>query len=509
MLTFPELLTGLGILAASTLFTAFIGWKSRVNLRQTKKDTEHAIETAKSEAQSIIEQANSELEDIKKIAHEETEQLAAQIKRTEDILTMKESFFQKRTAKGQEITSQIAALSTEIRRMKSEMENLDQKMSEKLVAIAGVGKSEIKLEIVRQLENQVLAGKDNFMMKSESAAKDTAQRQAQKIILASIQKYASPTSSERSSSTVKLSRDEIKGQFVGKNEQNLLFFEESAEVDVIFNDMPKTINISAYNLVKRQIAVRALGKLVSKRSPITKDLIKKCLEEAEKETDEVIMEIGHATAKVMDLKNIPDELIHIIGRLNFRTSYGQNILKHSIEVSAIATVLAYELGANIETCRLAAFFHDIGKAVDYEREGAHDDLSKEILEKFNFSPEIVYAAYAHHDKVPANTIPAMIVKASDAISAGRPGARLESLDKYLERLKNLEKTAQFFEGVKKTFAISAGRELRIIVDHEKITDEGVSLLAKNVARKIETDLTYPGKIKVNVIRKTKAVDYAL
>lgn len=508
MFTLSQLFLAFGVLAMTMLGVAFVGYKPPVDVRLAKKEKNEKLLVAEKEAQELLIQAKNRTNDVKKRAHEENEHFRQQLERMETLMNTKDGFFKKRELRCQELHTLLGNEQQLIAQLKAVYSNQKNKADDKLVELSGMQKNEVKELLIETYRQDILAEKEKRIAKVEEATKDTAKRRAKEILLEAIQKYSAPTSVEQKTSTVTVPRDEVKGYLLGKDGSLIQYFEEISEVDVIFNDLPKTIHVSAYNLIKRHIATSALEKLVRKRSIITQESMKKALEDSEKETDENILETGRQVAKTLKLKDTPQDLLRIIGRLNFRTSYGQNILKHSFEVAALATTLAHELGADVETCRLAAFFHDIGKAIDYEVEGAHDDLSKQILEKYGFSPEVVYAAYAHHDKVPANTIPSMIVKAADAISAGRPGARQESMQKYLERLGALEETAMSFTGVQKTFAISAGREIRVIVDPEEIQDEGVQQLAKNIAHKIETDLTYPGKIKVNVIRKTRSIDYA-
>lgn len=263
-------------------------------------------------------------------------------------------------------------------------------------------------------------------------------------------------------------------------------------------------------LVKRRIAQKAMEKLIQTRGDINKLVIQNIIKAAEKETDEELYELGKKALEKMGINHDDKEFLRIVGRLQYRTSYGQNIMKHSMEVGWVAAMLGSELGLNVATCKTGGFLHDLGKAIDQDPniKDAHDRLSKEIMEKFKFSKEEVHAAWAHHDAVPQETPEALIVKAADAISAGRPGARQESFDKYIERIRALEETALAFDGVRSAFAISAGRELRVIVEPESITDDKMHTLAKQMATKIESELTYPGQIKVNIIRRTKHVEIA-
>jgi len=321
---------------------------------------------------------------------------------------------------------------------------------------------------------------------------------------------SSPTSVESKITLINVPKDHIKGKIVGKNAQNIEELEKLLDVEVVFNDLPNTISVSSYSLTNRRIAQKTIEKLINIRTDITASEIKKAIIKSENEIEEEFFAIGQRALKQLNIQETDHDLIKTIGRLEFRTSYGQNIMKHSMEVAWAAMMIASELSADVNVCKIAGFLHDLGKAIDQDPnvQGAHDFLTKELMEKYKFSEEEVHAAWTHHDSAPAKTAEAMIVKAADAISAGRPGARQESLDRYIERLQALEKTANAFKGVQKSFAISAGRELRVIVDPETIKDENMNEMANQIAKEIEENITYPGKIKVNVIRRIKYTELA-
>lgn len=481
--------------------------KDQEKRRQAEAKKEKMLIEAKAEAEDIREKARAKIDQVKKEAREDNQRLQQQLNKAESILKMKNEILDRRQKKNRVIKDFLDGEVEAVKKMRQNTTGLDQKIEEKLLEITALTKEDAQKELIRHACHDIILDKENYLKKDEEIHKDIARKEAEHILRGAIQKYSAATATEKFSSTVEVKRDVVKGYIVGKEGQNIVLFEELLEVDVIFNDQPRTITVSSPDLVKREIAVSALKKLVKERV-VTLDKIRHKIKDAEQEMAKKIRTEGQKIAQKLGLEKHPPDFIRILGRLKFRSSYGQNILKHSYEVSAFATMLASELNANIEICRIAGFLHDIGKAVDFELEGAHDDLGKELLEKYGFSEEIVHAVYAHHEKVPCKTIEAMLVKASDAISAGRPGARQESLDRYLERLHALEDTALKFKGVKKAFAISAGREVRIIVEPEEIDDSGVKELAHNVAEEVEEKLTYPGKIKVNVIRRTRAIDYA-
>ncbi|MBU1152176.1 HDIG domain-containing protein, partial [Patescibacteria group bacterium] len=346
----------------------------------------------------------------------------------------------------------------------------------------------------------------------EESLRENAPKFAKTTIVNTIQRLCSPTSVESKVVLIKVPQDKIKGKVVGKNGNNIKKLEELIDVDVIFNDLPQTISLSSYNLVNRKIAEIAIEKLIRVKDEINEQVVEKLVEQARKETDEELYVVGKKALKKMEItfEKEDRDLVKTIGRLQYRTSYGQNIMKHSMEVSWAATIIASELGANVQVCRIAGFLHDLGKAIDQDPDvqGAHDFLTKELMEKYGFNEAEIHAAWTHHESEPPKTPEALIVMAADAISAGRPGARQESIDRYIERIQALEGTAMSFDGVKKSFAISAGREVRVLVDPEEVKDEQIKEFATKIAKKIEHDLSYPGKIKINVIRKTRHTEIA-
>jgi len=328
------------------------------------------------------------------------------------------------------------------------------------------------------------------------------------MVVEVIQRYSSPTSVEKRALTITVDRDEQKALIIGHNAENLIALEELTECEIIFNDGPRTIDVSCFDLHKKQITYMTIKKLLKEKFVNREKIIQK-IEESKREMEKLLINMGKETVTTLNLKrSYPNDFYRIVGRLQFRSSYGQNILKHSMEVGHFATMLGSELGADMETCKIGGFLHDLGKAIDQEVGEPHDHLTKAIMEKYGFSPLEVHAAWTHHDAVPIESAEAMLVKAADAISAGRPGARQETLEKYLRRIKALEEIATSYEGVNKSYAISAGRELRVIVDPAELEDQHLNELAKTIAVEIEEKVAYPGKIKVNVIRTTKSSDTA-
>ncbi|MBU1992926.1 HD domain-containing protein, partial [Patescibacteria group bacterium] len=302
----------------------------------------------------------------------------------------------------------------------------------------------------------------------------------------------------------------VKAEIVGENAENISYIEEALDIYVVFNDLPNIISVSCYNLLNQHIAAKAIEKLTNAKGHVKIGDVGEVIKVAKKEVENELEKIGKDIADKLGLKNRSKRLYELIGRLKYRTSYGQNILKHSLEVAYVSMMLGGELGLNVEVCKVGGFLHDLGKAIDQDpnvQEG-HDFLTKKLMEELGFSPEEVHAAWTHHEAEAPQTPEAKVVMAADAVSAGRPGARQETLDKYLERLRALEEIANSFAGVKKSFAISAGREIRVIVDPQEVDDAGVQKTATGLAKQIEENLQYPGKIKINVIRRVKALDTA-
>jgi ribonuclease Y len=381
-------------------------------------------------------------------------------------------------------------------------------IKQKLASRLGVTIKEITDKLVSQFERELKEDSAEQTKKIVDDAKDKAEKTAKNVIRGALQKFVDRTSVEKKEAKIIVKHDDAKARIVGPNAKNVLLFEELMNVDVIFNDEPNTIVVSTFDLLKKNVARIALEKLVKLRR-VDEKAIREAIDSAKKILSQDLLNVGEKAVKKMKFKRkFPPDLLKIIGRLKYRTSYGQNILLHSFEVAYMAELLASELGLDVETAKVAAFFHDIGKAIDQHVEGSHDVLTREIMTKYKFSEAEIHAAWTHHEAATPETPEARLVMAADAISAGRPGARQESLERYLERLRDLEEIATSFEGVQKTFAISAGREVRVMVSPEDVTDEKMENLAEGIAEKIEDKLSYPGKIKVNVIRRTRAVDFA-
>jgi len=488
----------------------FLGKAKKIDLEKTKQDSEAIIQNAKKEAEEFKVKNKGGIERLKTHVEEGIEMSTKLLNQMETALKNKEQNLQKQEERVNQQRLKIAATEEEISAKEEKIKKLEKDYVKLLAEKSKKTEEEAKEEILRRYEGELSADKEKKLAIVVEQTKENAHRIAQKIIISAIQRLCSPTSVEPRAILVEVPKDIIKGKIVGKDAKNILYLEEILKVDIVFNDLPKTISLSSFNLVDRRIAQKVIMKLVDARGDINKEVIDRAIRDSKKEIDKELYEIGKKMVDKVGLKNLNEELIRTIGRLQYRTSYSQNIMRHSMEVGYLATIIASELGIDVNVCKVAGFLHDLGKAIDQDPniQGSHDFLTKELMEKYKFSKEEIHAAWTHHESEKPSTPEALIIQAADALSASRPGARQESIEKYIERLQALERTASIFEGVKKAFAISAGREVRVIVDPELVDDEGTRSLATKIAQKIENDLSYPGKVKVNAIRKTKVIEIA-
>ena len=376
-----------------------------------------------------------------------------------------------------------------------------------LEQLAGLSKDEAKQYLLEKLENEVKHEAAIMVKDIEAQAKENAEKTAKNIIAGAIQKCAADHVAEATVSVVNLPNEEMKGRIIGREGRNIRTLETLTGIDLIIDDTPEAVILSGFDPVRREIARLSLEKLIVD-GRIHPARIEEMYEKAKKEVETQIKQEGENATFETGVHGLHPEIIKLLGKLRFRTSYGQNVLKHSIEVSHIAGLIAGELGADITMAKRAGLLHDLGKAADHEMEGSHVTIGADLAKKYKESKDIVHAIMAHHGDIEATTVVAVIVQAADAISAARPGARRENIESYIKRLEKLEEIANSFEGVEKSFAIQAGREVRIMVSPENIKDDSITLIARDIVKKIENELEYPGQIKVNVIRETRAVEYA-
>ncbi len=462
---------------------------------------------AKEEAKRITTEAEARTAEFQQQARQEIKEKEEKLLQAENRTIKKEDLLDKRQA---DIDKEVEHLKTkivEIKEIRDRAEKMEQDKRGQMEKIAGMTSEQAKQELLSIVEKQAEEDILVRMKKMEVSGEDMLARKAQDILATTIQRLASSVAADAMSTIVTIPSDEVKGKIIGKEGRNIKTFERMTGVEVIVDDTPGTITISSFDPVRRQVAKMALEELI-KDGRIQPVKIEKLVEKAKEDINKTIKEKGEAAAYECGVFNLDPRILLILGRLHFRTSYGQNVLQHSIEMSHIAGMIAEEIGANVSIARAGALLHDIGKAVDHEVSGTHVEIGRRILQKFGASEEIVKAMQAHHEEYPYETVESIIVQTADAISGARPGARRDSVENYLKRLTELEGIANSFKGVEKSYALQAGREIRIFVTPEEVNDIEAKKMAREIALKIEKDLKYPGEIKVNVIRESRSVEFA-
>ncbi|MGE5593838.1 MAG: ribonuclease Y [Betaproteobacteria bacterium] len=500
----------------SVLVGAALGYLARKTLAEAK------IESAELAAKRIVEEAEKEAEaarreillEAKEEAHrlrndieQEERTRRAELQRTERRLLQKEEGLDRKLEALERKEESIARKERELEAAKEELTRLHAEQRTELQRISGLSSEEAKALLLKDIENEIRHEAAVMIRDIEAQAKEEADRRAREIVAAAIQRCAADHVAETSVSVVSLPNDEMKGRIIGREGRNIRALETLTGIDLIIDDTPEAVILSGFDPVRREIAKVALEKLISD-GRIHPARIEEMVEKAQKEVEAIIKEEGESAAIEAGVHGLHPELIRLLGRLKFRSSFGQNVLKHSLEVAHLAAGMAAELGANVAVAKRAGLLHDIGKAVDHEVEGPHVQIGVDLARKCKESPEVIHAIAAHHGDEEPKTIEAVLVQAADAISAARPGARRETLEAYIKRLTKLEEVADSFEGVEKAYAIQAGREIRIMVKPEKVDDLAAVRLARDIVKKIEEELEYPGQIKVTVIRETRVVDYA-
>jgi ribonuclease Y len=486
------------------LFHKYIADKAIENQQQK---AESILKGASEQARLIETQARESATKVVQAAEGEIKERRHELSRETERLDKRRSELDSRADRLEQREQTMNKRQSAIDRRANEVENMAESQVERLEQISQLTQDEAKKELFAAVEKEARADMARIYRQIEAEAREEGEKRARKLIADAIQRVASEHVSEVTSSVVPLPNEEMKGRIVGRNGRNIKAFEQAAGVDVIVDDTPEAVTISCFDSVRREIARRALTRLTVD-GRIHPAHIEKVVEDETKAVDRVIAEAGEQAAFDAGIAGLHPEVLRMMGRLKFRTSYGQNQLAHAVEVSKLAGILAAELGANIEISKQGGFLHDIGKAMDHNQEGTHAMLGAEFSKRYGVNPKVVNAIASHHHEIEQESIEAVIAEAADAISGARPGARREDLEAYIKRIKSLEELATSFDGVQQAFAIQAGREVRVIVRPEDIDDLTSTRLARDIAKKIEETMQYPGQIKVTVIRETRAVDYA-
>ncbi len=512
------------VLIVVAIVGMFLAFKYGYSYR--KKFAELKIGSAEEEAKRILGEASSrsekEAERVKKErlleAKEEIHKLRNEldkeikdrrndVQRQERRVQQKEDTIDKKTEQIEAREEQIHQKMAEVEELQAEVDRIKKLQMAQLEKIANFSAEQAKEMLLKQVEESMTHEKAMLIKSIEEQAKEEAETKARNIITGAIQRCAADHVTETTVSVVNLPNDEMKGRIIGREGRNIRTIETLTGVDLIIDDTPEAVILSGFDPVRREIARRSLEKLITD-GRIHPGRIEEMVEKSTKEVDSVIKQEGERATFETHVHGLHPEIVKLLGRLKYRTSYGQNVLQHSIEVSHIAGLMAAELGADVALAKRAGLLHDIGKAIDHEVEGSHINIGGDIAKKYKENEKVIHAIMAHHGDIEAKTIEACLVQAADGISAARPGARRENLESYIKRLENLEAIANSFKGVERSFAIQAGREVRIMVKSDAVNDDETILMAKDIVKRIEDEMEYPGQIKVNVIRELRAIEYA-
>lgn len=502
------------IIVAIVAFNMGIAYRKRVAEAQigsaeeeAKKIIEGAGKAAESKKREILLEAKEENHKARIELEKEIKERRSEISRQENRIQHKEEVLDKKVDALEQKENTLTKKNKELEQKELELEDIKKRQTELLEQISGFTAEEAKDYLLKDLQSQIRHESAMIIKEIEQQTKEESERKAKDIIASAIQKVAADHSTETTVSVVPLPSDEMKGRIIGREGRNIRTLEMLTGIDLIIDDTPEAVVISGFDPIRREIARLTLEKLISD-GRIHPARIEETVEKARKEVENEIKMAGDQATFETGVHGLHPEIIKLLGKLKYRTSYGQNVLKHSIEVSHLSGAMAGELGVDIALAKRAGLLHDLGKAVDHEVEGTHVSIGAELAKKYKENKDVVHAIMAHHGDVEAQTIIAAIVQACDAISAARPGARRENLESYIKRLEKLEEIANSFDGVDKSFAIQAGREIRIMVKPEDVTDDDVIIMARDIVKRIEDELEYPGQIKINVIREMRAIEYA-
>jgi ribonuclease Y len=514
-----QIMVGLGGLAFGFVLAFWI--RSRVTagkIQAAQQEAAGIIENAQKEAATVLKEAGLQAKDqlfqIKIEFEKETREKVVRLKKREKRLSQKEENIdekaeqlEKRDAQQTKKERELEDRDEALKERETQYQGLIEEQKQQLEKISGLTGEEAKNLLVKAMEGEARYEAAKLIKRIETETREQADRKAKKIIATAIQRYAGDYVAEKTVSVVNLPSEDMKGRIIGREGRNIRALEAATGIDLIIDDTPEAVILSGFNCVRREVARISLEKLISD-GRIHPARIEETVKKVSEQVDVGIRESGEEAAFDLGVHGIHPELIQLVGKLKFRTSYGQNVLQHSIEVGFLCGIMATELGLNVKQAKRVGLLHDIGKAVDHEVEGPHALIGAKLAKKFGEPPKVVHAISAHHEDIPPNSVLAVLVQAADTLSGARPGARRETLETYVKRLDELEKIASSFSGISKTYAIQAGREIRIIVESDKVSDAESVLLSRDVAKKIEESLSYPGQIRVTVIRETRAVNYA-
>ncbi len=470
--------------------------EAKKELAKSQKESDKLVAAARAEAAKLVEEGKREEQSRRR-----------EIKDIENRLLQRESSLDKKLDELDKRTEALRKGEDEVESLKNEIRDIRGRQQEKLEKIAKLSKAEAADKLMQMTERDIKNDLLGLINKKQNEAREDAEEQAALIITTAMERMSSEVTAERTITSVKLEDEEMKGRIIGKEGRNIQSLQRATGVDIMVDDTPGYIVLSSFDPVRREVARIAL-ELLLKDGRVHPGRIEEVVEKAQKQVEKDVIRAGEDAAREVGVIGIPKEILHLLGELKYRTSYGQNVLKHSTEMAHLAGMIAEELGANIKTAKYAALVHDLGKALTHKMEGKHHHISGEMLRKYGAPEEVALAAEQHHDDVEATSVEALIVRVCDAISASRPGARNISAENFGERMRELENIANGFKGIEKSYAISAGREVRIFVRPQSIDDLSAIKLARDIATKIESSMQYPGTIKVNVIRETRAIEFA-
>jgi ribonuclease Y len=500
------------LLAAGVVLGIVLGYGARIWIAlrtrgSLESKAQEQLETARTEAKTITLAANEKAAAILAEAQKEERERKQDLRKLEDHLLKKEALLERQHAESESLTTKKREELERLKNIENEIKVTKEKAVQELERVAGMSRDEARNQIIKEVEQSSHKELAEKIVELEREKKNEIEAKSTEIITSVIQRYARNCIGDVTTSVVNLSNEDMKGKVIGREGRNIRTFERLTGVELIVDETPESILISSFDPLRRELAKLALEKLI-KDGRIQPAKIEEKVEEARLEFEDQIKKVGEEAAFEVGILDLPKEIVYLLGRLNYRTSYGQNVLNHSIEMAHIAGMMAAELHLKTDITKKAALLHDIGKAVDHEVEGSHVDIGRKLLKKYGIHEDIIKAMESHHDEYPYSSPEAHLVATADIISAARPGARRDTLEKYLKRLEDIERVVKSFEGINQAYAVSAGREVRVFVSPEKIDDFGALQLAKQVASKIQSEVQYPGEIKVIVIREVKAVEYA-